>query len=61
MVGRVDLNKTVEYLQQDKWTGWFPVKWHIMKDIPNSLLKHIILEYNENKPVTNSRHTQKVS
>ena len=61
MVGRVDFNKTVEYLQQDKWTGWFPVKWHIMKDIPNSLLKHIILEYNENKPVTNSRHTQKVS
>ena len=61
MVGRVDFNNTVEYLQQDKWTGWFPVKWHIMKDIPNSLLKHIILEYNENKPVTNSRHTQEVS
>ena len=61
MVGRVDFNKTVEYLQQDKWTGWFPVKWHIMKDIPNSLLKHIILEYNENKPVTNSRQTQEVS
>ena len=61
MVGRVDFNKIVEYLQQDKWTGWFPVKWHIMKDIPNSLLKHIILEYNENKPVTNSRHTWEVS
>ncbi|XP_066308965.1 phosphoglucan phosphatase DSP4, amyloplastic-like [Miscanthus floridulus] len=44
--------------QQDKWTGWFLVKWHIMKDVPNSLLKHIILEYNENKPVTNSGHTQ---
>ncbi|KAL6636774.1 hypothetical protein ACP70R_024346 [Stipagrostis hirtigluma subsp. patula] len=60
MVGRVDFSKTVEYWQQDKWTGCFPVKWHIVKDIPNSLLKHIILEYNENKPVTNSRDTQEV-
>ncbi|KAF8659320.1 hypothetical protein HU200_058521 [Digitaria exilis] len=60
MMGRVDFNKTVEYWQQDKWTGCFPVKWHIVKDIPNSLLKHIILEYNENKPVTNSRDTQEV-
>ncbi|KAL6636775.1 hypothetical protein ACP70R_024347 [Stipagrostis hirtigluma subsp. patula] len=60
MVGRVDFNKTVEYWQQDKWTGCFPVKWHIVKDIPNSLLKHIILEYNENKPVTNNRDTHEV-
>ncbi|VAI37833.1 YTH domain-containing protein ECT3-like [Triticum dicoccoides] len=60
MVGQVDFNKTVEYWQQDKWTGCFPVKWHIVKDIPNTLLKHIILEYNENKPVTNSRDTQEV-
>ncbi|KAE8711505.1 Detected protein of confused Function [Hibiscus syriacus] len=26
MVGPVDFNKTVEYWQQDKWTGCFPVK-----------------------------------
>ena len=48
MVGRVDFNKTVEYWQQDKWISCFPIKWHIVKDIPNSSLKHIILEYNEN-------------
>ncbi|KAI4967267.1 hypothetical protein ZWY2020_029083 [Hordeum vulgare] len=60
MVGQVDFNKTVEYWQQDKWTGCFPVKWHIVKDIPNTLLKHIILEYNKNKRVTNSRDTQEV-
>ncbi|KZV25689.1 hypothetical protein F511_04750 [Dorcoceras hygrometricum] len=60
MVGPVDFNKTVEYWQQDKWIGCFPVKWHIVKDVPNSLLKHIILEDNENKPVTNSRDTQEV-
>jgi len=60
MVGPVDFNKSLEYWQQDKWVGYFPVKWHIVKDVPNSLLKHIILEYNENKPLTNSRDTQEV-
>ncbi|KAJ4724010.1 evolutionarily conserved C-terminal region 2 [Melia azedarach] len=60
MAGPVDFNKNVEYWQQDKWTGCFPVKWHIVKDVPNSLLKHITLENNENKPVTNSRDTQEV-
>lgn len=60
MVGPVDFNKSVEYWQQDKWNGCFSVKWHIVKDVPNSLLKHITLENNENKPVTNSRDTQEV-
>ncbi|KAK4784726.1 hypothetical protein SAY86_019094 [Trapa natans] len=60
MIGPVDFEKNVEYWQQDKWSGHFPVKWHIVKDVPNSLLKHIILENNENKPVTNSRDTQEV-
>ncbi|XP_072971630.1 YTH domain-containing protein ECT4-like [Typha angustifolia] len=60
MVGPVDFNKTVEYWQQDKWNGCFPVKWHIVKDVPNNILKHIILENNDNKPVTNSRDTQEV-
>lgn len=60
MVGPVDFNKSVEYWQQDKWNGCFPVKWHIVKDVPNSLLKHITLENNDNKPVTNSRDTQEV-
>lgn len=60
MVGPVDFQKNVEYWQQDKWNGSFPVKWHIVKDVPNSLLKHITLENNENKPVTNSRDTQEV-
>ncbi|KAJ8574026.1 hypothetical protein K7X08_010537 [Anisodus acutangulus] len=60
MAGPVDFNKNVEHWQQDKWIGCFPVKWHIVKDVPNSLLKHITLENNENKPVTNSRDTQEV-
>ena len=43
-----------------KWNDNFPVKWHIVKDVPNSLLKYITLENNENKPVTNNRDTQEV-
>ncbi|XP_052874262.1 YTH domain-containing protein ECT3-like isoform X3 [Gossypium arboreum] len=61
MVGAVDFNKTVEYWQQDKWTGCFPVKWHIVKDVPNTSLRHVTLKNNENKPVTNSRDTQEVN
>ncbi|XP_064963909.1 YTH domain-containing protein ECT4 isoform X1 [Musa acuminata AAA Group] len=60
MVGPVNFNKTLDYWQQDKWVGGFPVKWHIVKDVPNSILKHITLENNDNKPVTNSRDTQEV-
>ncbi|KAK8477925.1 hypothetical protein V6N11_014336 [Hibiscus sabdariffa] len=61
MLGPVDFNKTLECWQQDKWTGCFPVKWHIIKDVPNTSLRHITLENNENKPVTNSRDTQEVN
>lgn len=61
MIGPVDFERSVDYWQQDKWSGQFPVKWHIVKDVPNNLFRHIILENNDNKPVTNSRDTQEVS
>ncbi|KAK7329617.1 hypothetical protein VNO77_23787 [Canavalia gladiata] len=60
MVGAVDFNKNMDFWQQDKWSGSFPVKWHIIKDVPNLNFRHIILENNENKPVTNSRDTQEI-
>ncbi|XVF23275.1 hypothetical protein REPUB_Repub13aG0022300 [Reevesia pubescens] len=60
MVGPVDFDKSVGYWQQDKWSGQFPVKWHVIKDVPNSQFRHIVLENNDNKPVTNSRDTQEV-
>ena len=60
MVGPVNFDKSVDFWQQDKWSGQFPVKWHIIKDIPNSQFRHIVLENNDNKPVTNSRDTQEV-
>ncbi|KAK6265216.1 hypothetical protein QUC31_016053 [Theobroma cacao] len=60
MIGPVDFQKDMDFWQQDKWSGSFPVKWHIIKDVPNSHFRHIILENNENKPVTNSRDTQEI-
>lgn len=61
MVGPVDFEKDAEYWQQDRWSGQFPVQWHIIKDVPNSRFRHILLENNENKPVTHSRDTQEVA
>lgn len=60
MIGQVDFNKNMDFWQLDKWNGFFPVKWHIVKDLPNSLLRHIILENNDNRSVTYSRDTQEV-
>ncbi|KAL3701439.1 hypothetical protein R1sor_019461 [Riccia sorocarpa] len=60
MTSPVDFNRSVDFWQQDKWSGRFSVKWHVIKDIPNCQFRHIILENNDNKPVTNSRDTQEV-
>ncbi|XP_076931621.1 uncharacterized protein LOC143596837 isoform X2 [Bidens hawaiensis] len=60
MTGQVDFHKDMDFWQQDKWSGSFPVKWHFVKDVPNPHFRHIILENNEHKPVTNSRDTQEI-
>ncbi|CAL1414087.1 unnamed protein product [Linum trigynum] len=60
MLGPVDFSKDADYWQQDRWNGQFPVRWHIVKDVPNSRFRHILLENNDNKPVTHSRDCQEV-
>lgn len=60
MMTAVDYNSTSSVWSQDKWKGKFKVKWIYVKDVPNNQLRHITLENNENKPVTNSRDTQEV-
>ncbi|KAH7445008.1 hypothetical protein KP509_02G102000 [Ceratopteris richardii] len=60
MIGPVDYNRSMEFWEQHKWSGSFPVKWHFIKDVPNSQFRRIILQNNENKVVTNSRDTQEV-
>jgi hypothetical protein len=54
------MSSTLSVWSQDKWRGQFTVKWIYVKDVPNAALRHIRLENNENKPVTNSRDTQEV-
>lgn len=60
MLTPIDYSKRADFWTQDKWKGKFKVKWIYAKDVPNSMLRHIRLENNENKPVTNSRDTQEV-
>lgn len=60
MISAVDYNSKSTVWAQDKWRGVFKVKWIYVKDVPNTLLRQIRLENNENKPVTNSRDTQEV-
>ncbi|AWP10383.1 putative YTH domain family protein 1 [Scophthalmus maximus] len=56
----VDYGTSAGVWAQDKWKGKFDVVWLFVKDVPNSQLRHIRLENNDNKPVTNSRDTQEV-
>ncbi|XP_071961582.1 YTH domain-containing family protein 1-like [Antedon mediterranea] len=60
MLSAVDYNVSTGVWAQDKWKGRLDVRWIYVKDVPNSQLRHIRLENNENKPVTNSRDTQEV-
>lgn len=60
MVSPVDYSSNSSVWSQDKWKGQFKVRWVYVKDVPNVQLRHIRLENNENKPVTNSRDTQEV-
>lgn len=66
-LGLAQMTSEVEYRanfnfwsQGEKWKGFFFVVWLTIKDIPNRALRHIINEYNENKPVTASRDTQEI-
>jgi len=60
MMSSVDFDSSSGVWAQSKWQGEFSVKWIYVKDVPNSALRHITLENNEDKPVTNSRDTQEV-
>jgi len=60
MTSPVDYGASPGVWASDKWKGQFKVRWVYIKDVPNSQLRHIRLENNENKPVTNSRDTQEV-
>ncbi|KAL1491187.1 hypothetical protein ABEB36_011825 [Hypothenemus hampei] len=60
MISPVDYHSNSSVWSQDKWKGQFKVRWIYVKDVPNVQLRHIHLENNDNKPVTNSRDAQEV-
>ena len=61
MVSEVEYRVNFNYWSQnDKWKGFFFIRWLYIKDIPNKMFRHIINEYNDNKPVTSSRDTQEI-
>lgn len=55
MVGLVDLGVTSELWE---WRDKFPVKWHIIKDVPFREFLHITLESNEGRSIIYSRYNQ---
>ncbi|EOY32254.1 Uncharacterized protein TCM_039931 [Theobroma cacao] len=61
MAGPVDFESDADFWQQDRWSGQFPVQWHVIKDVPNNGFRHILLQNNDNKPVTHSRDSQEVA
>ena len=60
MMSFVDFDQSAGIWAQDKWKGQFKLRWIYVKDVPNSELRHIRLENNRNKPLTNSGDTQEV-
>lgn len=45
MTSPFDVSKRSDCWNQDKWKGQFSVQWRIIKDISNTQLRHIRLEY----------------
>ena len=58
MVGPVDFQGTTKFWE---WKGKFPMKWHMIKDVPFEQIAHITLECNENLSIIRSQDTQQVS
>jgi len=61
MKSAVDFEKNFPgWDQSHKWKGLFKLSWIFIKDVPNRELRHLKNEYNEGKPVPNSRDCQEV-
>lgn len=56
---RDDLDTSI-WTESEKFGSAFKVRWIIVRNINNKLLKRFLLPNNEMKPVTNSRDTQEV-
>lgn len=61
MEDKIDFTKTSNiWVEHSRWKGIFPVRWLIVKEIPNRWFRMLRVPLNEDKPVTNSRDTQEL-
>lgn len=61
MISEIDNSKDfTKWSEASKWHGFFKVKWIILKDVPNKILKKIKNPLNEFKSVVVSRDTQEI-
>lgn len=56
--GVAEMDGPVDWVWDRDWKGKFPVKWHIVKDVPYSKFHHIAAG---NLSIIYSRDTQQVS
>lgn len=57
---QLDLDLTLWNDNAKKYAAAFKVRWIIVRDLHNKLLKRFLVPENEMKPVTNSRDTQEI-
>lgn len=60
MDGPVDFEASADCWDLE-WKGKFPVKWHIIKDVPYNQFQHITFNSVEKIPIIYSRDAEKVS
>ncbi|XP_051134018.1 YTH domain-containing protein ECT2-like isoform X2 [Andrographis paniculata] len=60
MIGPVDFAKDLNFWLTKDWQGFFPITWHIIKDVPNAVFRHIDPDNSENKIITHRWDTGKI-
>lgn len=60
MVGPVNPQKKCSIWQDSRFRGEIPVRWIYVKNVPNNLVKHILIESYDNRPVTVLRDTSEI-
>jgi len=60
MISSVNKMKQLPIWQDSRWRGAFSVRWLYAKNVPNRLLRHILVESLDNRAVTHLRDTNEI-
>ncbi|KAF8560731.1 hypothetical protein P879_04625 [Paragonimus westermani] len=60
MIGPVNPQKRRSIWNDTRFRGEIPVRWLYVKNVPNNLLKHILIESHDNRPVTGLRDASEI-